>query len=59
MAEHTINSGKPSYRWNPPVYTPQEAARARQARTEEIRKAAEGWDRSGDWQRAMGVTPES
>ena len=50
------NSGTTSYRWNPPTFTPEEAEKARQGREQMLRKAAKGWDRSGEWLRAMGVT---
>ena len=46
------------YRWNPPKFTREEAKASMEARAERIRKAAEGWDISGEWQRAMGVTPK-
>ena len=50
--------GTTSYRWNPPKYTSEEAKKARRATVQMIRKAADGWDVSGEWQRAMGVTQE-
>ena len=50
--------GTTSYRWNPPKFTPEEARASMEARAESIRKAAAGWDNSGEWQRAMGVTPK-
>ena len=50
--------GTTSYRWDPPKYTPEEARQARRATVQMIRKAAAGWDSSGEWQRAMGVIPK-
>ena len=47
------------YKWNPPTYTKEELERAKAFRAKMIRKEAAGWDVSGDWQRAMGVIPES
>ena len=52
------DSGISSYRWNPPKYTPEEAKKARRVSSEMLRKAAAGWDSSGEWLRAMGVTPK-
>ena len=52
------DSGATSYRWNPPKFTPEEARASMEFRANMIRKEATGWDASGDWQRAMGVTPK-
>ena len=51
------NSGTTSYRWNPPTFTAEELKRSEKANADRIRRAAAGWDASGEWQRAMGVTP--
>ena len=53
------NSGTSSYRWNPPTWTEEERKRSIEANAKRIRRAAAGWDVSGEWQRAMGVSPES
>ena len=58
MANSTENYGTTSYRWNPPDYTPEEAKRARHARAQWLRKAAEGMDDAESWLRAMRVTPD-
>ena len=50
--------GTTSYRWNPPKYTSEEAKASMEFRANMIRKEAAGWDASGEWQRAMGVTQE-
>ena len=46
------------YIWNPPKWTEEELRRSIEANAERIRRAAKGWDVSGEWQRAMGVTPK-
>ena len=38
--------------------TPEEVKASMEARAEMIRKEARGWDSSGEWQLAMGVTPK-
>ena len=57
MENDTKNFGDSSLRWNPPMFTPEETEQARRGREEMIRKAANGWDFSGGWQRALGVEP--
>ena len=52
-----MKSFSPQYRWNPPKFTDAELKVAEKGRAEMIRKAAEGWDTDGEWQRAMGVPP--
>lgn len=47
------------YIWNPPKWTEEELRRSIEANAERIRRAAKGWDVSGEWQRAMGVMPET
>ena len=47
------------YKWNPPTWTEGERKRSREGYAEMVRKAAEGWDTDGDWQRAMGVEPRA
>ena len=57
MDESKGSSEGAGYVWELPKMTPEQRARAREARAAIIRKAAEGWDRDGRWQRAMGVEP--
>lgn len=47
------------YKWHPPTWTEEERKRSIEARAERVRKAAEGWDMNGEWQRAMGVEPRA